>query len=87
MGPQSPFARSRFLEDDASHALALHDALRSGDPASAARAFEAVALACGMSQLAADTGIARDILYAALDDPARPDLPTLTRAAEALARR
>jgi DNA-binding phage protein len=85
--PLSPFARSRFLPDKASRILALRDALATGDATEAARAFQSVALACGMSQLANDSGVARDQLFDVLADPSCLQVATLAHATDILAER
>lgn len=66
-----------YLRDGQSQLLALEDALQSGDGQALARAFAAVALARGTEWLAGEADVDSATLFAALKDPAQPDLPLL----------
>jgi len=54
------------------------------DPAFIAKALGEVARARGMSQLARETGIARDTLYKSLSDEGNPRLGTILKVIHAL---
>lgn len=81
----SPYDAADFLTDDETIAAYLTEALASDDPRIIAKALGAVARARGgMSQLASETGIAREALYRALSETGNPELGTALKVMHAL---
>ena len=78
------FDASEFLEDEASQAFLLSDALASGDRSYIAHALGVIARARGMTQIAKDAGVAREALYRALSETGDPKLSTLLGVVSAL---
>lgn len=58
-------------------AVFLADALDTGDAANIAKAMEVVARAKGMTELAKETGLAREQLYKSLSERGKPTLKTM----------
>lgn len=58
-----PFDPAKYLESDEDCAFFLKDSLESNDPAVVASALKVIARAKGMTQLARETGIARERLF------------------------
>lgn len=58
-------------------AVFLADALDTGDAANIAKAMEVVARAKGMTELAKETGLAREQLYKSLSERGNPTLKTM----------
>jgi len=80
-----PHDPAEFLTDEEAISAYLTVALESDDPRVIAKALGAVARARGgMSQLARDTGIAREALYRALSDSGNPELGTVLKVVHAL---
>ncbi|HZD47232.1 MAG TPA: addiction module antidote protein [Silvibacterium sp.] len=80
-----PHDAADFLTDEETISAYLTAALESDDPRAIAKALGAVARARGgMTQLARDTGIAREALYRALSDTGNPELGTVLKVVHAL---
>jgi probable addiction module antidote protein len=79
-----PFDAAEYLDDAASQAELLSEALRTGDIGIITAALGLVARARGMSQLASETGITRSALYAALKEGGNPTLDSVLRVLRAL---
>lgn len=79
-----PFDAAEYLDDDASQAELLSEALASGEIDVITAALGMVARARGMSELARDTGISRGALYAALQEGGNPTLDTVLKVLKAL---
>jgi probable addiction module antidote protein len=60
-------------------ALYLEAAFEDGDPALIAAAIGDAARAYGMTQLAKDSGLAREALYRALSEDGNPELATVLK--------
>ncbi len=69
-----PFDGSRYLDDDESQRELLADALGYGDAVYIAHAIGVVARARGMSSIAKEAGVAREVLYEALLNDEAPDV-------------
>jgi len=72
------FDPARHLDSEEAIALYL-DAVMDEDPSLLASALGDVARARGMSDLAQDTGLAREALYRALSDEGNPTYETLSK--------
>jgi probable addiction module antidote protein len=68
-----------YLESDEDIAYFLEAAFDDGDPAVITAALGAVARARGMTQLAKDTGLAREALYRSLSAEGKPEFTTVLR--------
>jgi probable addiction module antidote protein len=80
-----PHDPADFLLDEETIAEYLTAALESDDPRVIAKALGAVVRSRGgMTQLARDTGIAREALYRALSDTGNPELGTVLKVVHAL---
>jgi len=80
-----PHDAADFLTDEETISAYLTAALESDDPRVIAKSLGAVARARGgMTQLARDTGIAREALYRALSDSGNPELGTVLKVVHAL---
>lgn len=79
-----PFDAAEYLDDDASQAELLSEALASGDIKVVTAALGLVARSRGMTQLAKETGISRGALYAALQEGGNPTLDTVLKVMKAL---
>ena len=79
-----PFDAAEYLDDAASQAELLSEALRTGDIGIITAALGLVARARGMSQLASETGITRSALYAALKEGGNPTLDSVLKVLRAL---
>jgi probable addiction module antidote protein len=81
----TPYDTADYLTDDESISEYLTAALESEDPRIIAKALGTVARARGgISQLARDTGIAREALYRALSESGNPELGTVLKVMHAL---
>jgi probable addiction module antidote protein len=81
----APYDAAEFLVDEETISAYLTEALESNDPRCIGKALGAVARARGgMTQLARDTGIAREALYRALSDTGNPELGTTLKVMHAL---
>ena len=79
-----PFDSARHLKTDEDIAFYLQAVLEENDPALFAHALGQVARAKGMTQLARDTGLAREALYRALSADGNPELATVMKIMKAL---
>ncbi|TXN19637.1 addiction module antidote protein [Methylobacterium sp. WL9] len=68
---------SEYLDDEDAIQAYLNTAFEDGDPKLIASAIGDVARARGMTQIARDTGLAREALYRALSDKGNPELGTV----------
>ncbi len=83
--PTEPHDPADFLTDSETISAYLTEALESDDPRHLAKALGAVARSRGgITQLARDTGIAREALYRALSDTGNPEFGTVLRVMHAL---
>lgn len=73
----SPFDAAEYLGDEISQAAALSEALATGHRGVILDVLNAIARARGMTALAKETGIKREVLYAALRSNGNPTLETL----------
>jgi probable addiction module antidote protein len=78
------FDASRYLDTKEAIAAFLSDALQSGDQAYIAHAFGIVARAKGVTQIAEETGLAREQLYRSFSENGNPTLKTLLAVMKAL---
>lgn len=78
------FDASQYLESDEAIAAYLNDIIESGDAGLLASALGDVARARGMTQIANDTGLAREALYKALRPDAQPRFDTIARVCKAI---
>ena len=77
---------SEYLKTDSDMAAYLDACLEEAgdDPAFIAHALGVIARARGMSQLARDTGLARENLYKALSSDGNPEFGTILKVIKAL---
>lgn len=78
------FDASKYVDTPEAQAAFLSEALLSGDAGHVAKALGVVARARGISGLAAETGLNRATLYAALSEDGNPTLDTVLKVAMAL---
>lgn len=78
------FDASKYIESREAEAALWADAVESGHPGVIASALGSIAKARGMSQLAAETGLSRQALYAGLSDDGNPTLDTVLKVTKAL---
>ena len=79
-----PFDSAKYLETEEDIAFYLQAVLEENDPALFAHALGQVARAKGMTQLARETGLAREALYRALSAEGNPELATVMKVVKAL---
>jgi probable addiction module antidote protein len=79
-----PFDAAEYLDDDASVAAYLDEAMATGDAKFIAKSLGVVARARGMTQIAKDTGLSRESLYRALSDDGNPEFATMITVLSAL---
>ena len=72
------------LDSEESIAYYLEAAFEDGDPALITIALGDVARAKGMTQMAHDTGLAREALYRALSAEGKPEFTTILKVLKAL---
>ena len=77
------FDSAEYLNSEEAVAAYLEACAEIGDPSEIANALGVVARARGMTQLARDTGVARESLYKALRPEGNPSLDTLARIVDA----
>ena len=75
---------ARALVDKEEIAVFMADALETGDAAYIAKAMGVVARAKGMTELAKETGLAREQLYKSFSEHGNPTLKTLLAVMRAL---
>lgn len=80
----APFDAAEYLIEQADQAELLADALASGDAGYVANALGIIARARGMTELARETGLSRQALYAALSPEGNPTLGTVLKVAGAV---
>ncbi|HEY9013239.1 MAG TPA: addiction module antidote protein [Devosia sp.] len=68
-----------YLESDEDIAYFLDAAFDDGDPAVIMAALGAIGRAKGMTQLAKDTGLAREALYRSLSAEGKPEFTTVLK--------
>lgn len=78
------FDSARHLKTQEDIALYLQAVLEENDPALFSHALGQVARAKGMTQLARETGLAREALYRALSTDGNPELATVMKVMKAL---
>jgi probable addiction module antidote protein len=78
------FDAAEYLNSEADVAACLTTVLEENDPALLAAAIGDIARARGMSQVAKDSGIAREALYEALRPGSEPRFETISRVCAAL---
>lgn len=75
---------AEYLDSAEAIAAYIEAALEDGDPAVITAALGDIARARGMSQLARDTGLAREALYRSLSENGNPEFATVMRVIKAL---
>ena len=75
---------AEYLHDEKDVVAYLDAALEDGDPALIRHALSVIARARGMTQLARDSGIARESLYKALSESGNPEFTTVLKVVRAL---
>jgi len=83
----SEFDAAEYLNSEEDVAAYLTTVLEENDPALLAAAIGDIARARGMSQVAKDSGIAREALYKALRPGSQPRFETISRVCAALGMR
>lgn len=85
----APYDGADYLQTDEDCALYLQACIEQApdDAALFAKALGDIARACGMMQLARDTGITREGLYKALGEQGNPSLSTVLKVLRALGMR
>ena len=78
------FDVAEYLDDDTAIAQYLSAAMEDGEPALLIAALGDVARARGMTQLARDTGLAREALYRSLSADGNPSFASVTKVLRAL---
>jgi probable addiction module antidote protein len=79
-----PWDAAEHLETEADMAAYFEAALELGDPAVVVAALGDIARAKGMSQIARETGLARENLYKALSPEGNPEFATVLKVVKAL---
>ena len=79
-----PWDAAEHLETEEDMAAYLEAALEEGDPALVAAALGDIARAKGMTQIANETGLARESLYKALSPEGNPEFATVLKVVRAL---
>lgn len=78
------FDPAQYLDSPEAVAAYLTSMMEEGEPAQIAAALGDIARARGMSQIAEDTGIAREALYKALRPGSQPRFETIAKVCSAL---
>lgn len=78
------FDAAEHLKTNSDIADYLAVVLEENDPAALAQALGTVARARGMTQLARETGLAREALYRSLSERGNPSFSTITKVMQAL---
>lgn len=78
------FDAAEYLTDEETIAIYLTDALTNGSEEEFILALRNVARARGITQLAKDTGLARESLYKTLSGESKPRFETINKIAAAL---
>jgi probable addiction module antidote protein len=79
-----PFDPSEYLDSREAIAAYIDAALEDSDPAFILDTIGVVARALGMSQLARETGLAREALYRSLSESGNPEFTTVLRVLKGL---
>lgn len=79
-----PFDMVEYLDSEENIQEYFCQVMEEGDPDEIVRALGYIAKARGMMQLAKDTGLARESLYRALSEGAKPRFDTIMRVTKAL---
>lgn len=79
-----PFDAAKLFQTDEAQLDLITDALDTGHPGYIAAALGIVAKARGMAEVASDTGLNRQSLYAALSDQGNPTIDTVMKVLAAL---
>lgn len=79
-----PFDMVEYLDSEENIQEYFRQVMEEGDPDEIVRALGYIAKARGMMQLAKDTGLARESLYRALSEGAKPRFDTIMRVTKAL---
>ena len=79
-----PFDPAEYLDDPASLAAYMSEALSTGDPGFIADALGVVARARGMSEVARRSGLSRESLYRALSADGNPEFATILQVVRAM---
>lgn len=84
--PTTPYDSAEYLKTDEDMALYLEACFEEAgdDSAFIAKALGNIARARGMTQLARDTGLAREGLYKALSENGNPEFATVMKVIKAL---
>lgn len=80
----TPFDPADYLDSAEAVCAYLEAAMAGNDPQHIARALGDIARSKGMSEIARQTGLGRQALYAALSENGNPTLETLTAVLTAL---
>lgn len=80
----TPYDSAEYLRNEKDIAAYLDAALENGDPALVRHALNVIARARGMTQIARDSGIARESLYKALSESGNPEFTTVLKVVRAL---
>ena len=80
----SVFDPAEYLDSEEMIAAYLNEMLEEGNPALIAQALGDVARARGMTDIAKETGIAREVLYKALRPDSSPRLETIMKVMKAV---
>lgn len=80
----TPYDSADYLRTEKDIAAYLDAALEDGDPALVRHALNVIARARGMTQIARDSGIARESLYKALSKNGNPEFITVMKVVRAL---
>ena len=75
---------AEYLRGEKDIAAYLDAALEDGDPAVIRHALNVIARARGMTEIARDSGIARESLYRALSENGNPEFATVLKVVRAL---
>ena len=73
------FDASKYLNNERDYRLYLAQAFERGDPVETHAALGDVAKARGMTELARESGIAREALYRALSNKGHAEFPTIKK--------
>lgn len=80
----TPFDPATYLGSDEAVAEYMTAALESGEPKIVSDALGVVARARGMTQVARDSGVAREALYRGLSPSGNPEFATVMKVMKAL---
>jgi probable addiction module antidote protein len=75
---------SKYIVSPEDEVEYLKAAMEEGDPSAITDAIGVIARARGMTEIAKETGLAREALYRALSEEGRPEFATVMKVLEAL---